>query len=251
MTTTAKLICPECRRENEPERIYCHDCGAKLDRSAVIASKPTDTRAKERRRVRNMFDPHRAKMRYLFFRVSKMILGAFVLAAFAQLILPPEVPSSSKEGLGLSQIGLELENAVTYHRPPSVQFTEDQANEYLANVIKNKQKALNKPLLDFKRALVGFSEGKVNLTAERSLFGYYSLYSSAALAVQVVDGKFNVSNKGGRIGRMPIHPQLMQYLDIIFVDLWSALDRERKLIAKASGIEFHDKLVGVTTASPQ
>jgi hypothetical protein len=252
MTSTARLICPECRRENESERIFCHDCGAKLDRSAAISAKPpaADTRAQERRRLRNMFDPHRARLRFLFFRVCKMILGAFVAAGVVQMILPPDVPPASKEALTLSQIGLELESAVAYHRMPSVQFTQDQVNDYLKQVTKSKQKALSKPLLDFNRALVGFAEGKLTVTAERSVLGY-SLYTSTSLAVQMADGKFNLSNKGGAIGRLPVHPQVMQYLDIVFADLWSALDRERKLVAKASGIEFHDKSVLLNTAAPQ
>ena len=35
-----KLVCPECQRQNEPERIYCHDCGARLDRSALAKVAP-------------------------------------------------------------------------------------------------------------------------------------------------------------------------------------------------------------------
>src|SRR6185503_2584900 len=137
-TTTAKLMCPECRRENEPERIYCHECGAKLDRTAIIAAKPTDARDKERRRVRNMFDPHRAKMRLLFFRVSKLILGALLAAVVVQMILAPDVPPE-KKGLALSQLGLELETAVNVHRPTPIQYSEDQVNEYLVQVSKSKQ----------------------------------------------------------------------------------------------------------------
>ena len=104
-----KLLCPECRRENEPERIYCHDCGAKLDRSKVISAKPADERVKERKRVRNMFDARRAKMRLLFFKVSKLILYACAAAAVIQMILPPDVPPPNKETQSLSQIGLEIE----------------------------------------------------------------------------------------------------------------------------------------------
>jgi len=69
--------------------------------------------------------------------------------------------------------------------------------------------------------------------------------------VQLTDGKINSSNKGGAIGRLPIYPQLMQYLDIVFADVWTALDRERKLVAKATAIEFHDKNVVLITAPPQ
>ena len=51
MTTTATIICPDCRNENEFERIYCHDCGAKLDRSRVkkeaivVEEKPEEIQA--------------------------------------------------------------------------------------------------------------------------------------------------------------------------------------------------------------
>jgi hypothetical protein len=245
-----KLLCPECRRENEPERIYCHECGAKLDRSKVISSKPADARVKEQKRVRNMFDARRAKMRLLFFKVAKLILGSFAAAIVVSMFLPPELPPQKKDALSLSQIGLEVENAVTYHRPPQLQYSEDQVNEYLASTLKSKQKTLDKPLLDFKRAFIALSEGKCTITAERAFFGY-SLYTSTSAAVQLTDGKIVVSNKGGRIGRLPIYPQVMQYGDIIFADVWGALDRERKLVAKASGIEFHDKSLVLIAAPPQ
>jgi predicted amidophosphoribosyltransferase len=66
-----KLICPECRRENEPERIYCHDCGARLDRTALAKAAPKGEDAKEtQRRLKSMLDPQRAKMRLMFFKVS-------------------------------------------------------------------------------------------------------------------------------------------------------------------------------------
>ena len=84
-----KLICPECRKENEAERIYCHECGAKLDRSKVISSKPADARVKEQKRVRNMFDARRAKIRLLFFKLAKSILGAFAAAVVVSMFLPP------------------------------------------------------------------------------------------------------------------------------------------------------------------
>jgi predicted amidophosphoribosyltransferase len=56
-TSTPKLFCPECRRENEPERIYCHDCGTRLDRSAAARSKKEPIQDTHKR-VKRMFDPH-------------------------------------------------------------------------------------------------------------------------------------------------------------------------------------------------
>jgi len=38
-------------------------------------------------------------------------------------------------------------------------------------------------------------------------------------------------------------------MDSIFADLWSALERERKLVAKMSAIEFHEKSVLLSAPS--
>ena len=55
-----------------------------------------------------------------------------------------------------------------------------------------------------------------------------------------------IANKGGQIGRLPIHPQIAQYMDVLFTDLWGALDREAKLVGKMKSIEFHDKAVAMS-----
>jgi hypothetical protein len=57
------------------------------------------------------------------------------------------------------------------------------------------------------------------------------------------NGTLKASNNGGKIGRLPVHPFLMKYADVVFGDLWAALDRERKAVAKMNGIEFHPQAV--------
>lgn len=245
-----KLICPECERENEPERIYCHSCGARLDRSAVVAEKPRQEDAKQiHQRLQKMLDPRRGKLRRTFLKVCKLILAACVTATLTEMILPPEVPPSAKTMELPKQINFDLENAALYHRPAQLQYTQDQVNAYLGYTLKTKQDVLDKPLLSFQRAVVAFEESACTITVERSLYGY-SIYSRASYQVNVGEGKIAASSKGGWIGRLPIHPQIMQFADIIFADLWSALARERKLVAKMGGIELHDGNV-ILAAPPQ
>jgi hypothetical protein len=240
-----KLVCPECRRENEPERIYCHDCGARLDRSALAKVVPKGEDAKEtQRRLRSMLDPQRAKMRLMFFKVSKLILGALLLAALIQMLLPPDVPARVKSDEFPPQINLDLENAATSRGAAPLRYTETQVNLYLGNALKSKQAALSK-VLQFERALVNFDEGVCRITAERSLFGY-SLFTATSSKVAIENGKLVPSNVGGSIGRMPIHPMMMKYADIIFSDLWTALDREKKAVAKMGAIEFQPQTVILT-----
>ena len=240
-----KLICPECRHENEAERIYCHDCGARLDRSALAKVMPKQEDAKEtQRRLKSMLDPQRTKMRHMFFKVSKLILGAFGLAMLIQILLPPDVPAPVKSTELPPQIGLDLEGAMTTPGAAPLRYTEAEVNAYLANALKSKKAALSK-LLQFERALVNFEENLCRITAQRSVFGY-SVYTATSNTVTLQNGTFAVSNKGGSIGRMPVHPAVMKYADLVFGDLWTALDRERKSVAKMGGIEFHPQTVIIT-----
>jgi hypothetical protein len=246
MSTMIKLACAECGHENEPERIYCHSCGARLDRSAVIPIKSRQEGLKEtQRRVRRIFDPTRVKVRFWFFRTAKLVLGACETAAVIQMVSAPDVPPPTKPLMLPSQLGFDLENAVNYHRPPQLQYSQEQINAYLAHALKLKQSSLDKPLLDFRRVVVGFAEGEVKLTAERAFFGF-SLYSGTSYKVRLQDGKVVASNNGGSIGRIPVHPMLMNVLDVMFADVWSGLERERKLVSKMSAIEFHPNSVLLT-----
>lgn len=240
-----KLVCPECRRENEAERIYCHDCGARLDRTALAKIAPKGEDVKEtQKRLRTMLDPQRAKIRRLFFKTSKIILGALVTAAIVQMILPPDVPARPKTGDFPPQINLDLENAVLNHSTAPMQYTEVQVNAYLGNALKSKQAALSK-LLQFERAIVKFDENMCSVTAERSVFGF-SLFTTTSSKVTLQNNTLTAANNGGKIGRLPIHPLLMKYADFLFADLWAALDRERKSVAKMDAIEFRPQAVVLT-----
>jgi hypothetical protein len=241
------LVCPECSYENEVERIYCHSCGARLDRSAAASRvAPQKNLEETQRHLRQIFKPP-GRVRPLFFLFCKLILGASVAAAVIQLVLPPEVPPAVKD-LAPPEINFDLEKAIGSHRGGQLPYTQEQVNAYLAFALKSKQSALDHSLLTFKRAVVAFGEGTVSVTVERSFFGYPH-YSRSVYAVQIESGKLRASNQGGNIGRLPLPPMIMQYADIIFADLWSALGRERKLLTQMGGIEFHDK--GVLLRPPR
>jgi hypothetical protein len=240
-----KLVCPECRRENEPERIYCHDCGARLDRTALakVAPKGEDVKATQRR-LKSMLDPGRVKMRLMFFKVSKIILGAFATAAIVQMLLPPDVPPPAKSGEFPPQINLDLENAALNHGAPPLRYTDAQVNAFLGSALKSRGAALSK-WLQFERAFVNFDENVCRVTVARSLFGF-SFYTAISNNVTLTNGALKASNNGGTIGRLPVHPALMKYADPVFADLWAALDREKKSVSKMSAIEFHPQLVVLT-----
>ena len=241
--TTTKLICAECRRENEAERIYCHNCGERLDRSAVVTKKKVDDAAEARRHLQKMLQgPSRTRQN--FFTASKLMLAAAATAGVLQMFVPPEFPPAVKTTAPV-QLDIELENAS--YKPAVLNFSQQDINAYLTYRLATKKKALNKPFLNFERAAVVFKEGRFMIGWERSLFGY-SIYSRASYRVDLSKGKMSVINDGGWIGQLPIHPALMKYADIIFADLWKALDRERRLVSKMNTVEIHDGSVTLASA---
>jgi hypothetical protein len=181
-------------------------------------------------------------MRALFFKISKVALGACALATLVQMFLPPDVPPPIKNAMLASQFRVDLEGAAIRHQPPFLQYSDEQLNEFLVYALKPKQKVLDKPLLDFRRAIVLFHEGALTLTMERSFFGY-SVYTTWIYAPKIADGKLSGTTKGGRVGRLPIHPQVAQFMGVLFADLGNALERELKLAAKLKSVEVHEKSV--------
>jgi hypothetical protein len=238
------LVCPECRRENESQRIYCHDCGARLDRSKVAKLKAQEEDPKEtQKRVRAMLDGRRAKRKQLFFLGAKLILGAYLVAGLIQIFRPPDLPARASTSVAElpPQINLDLENATMDPRGAVLPYSEDQINAYLTYSLKSKQTALSQ-YLKFERLALGLDEGTVRVTTERSLYGY-SVFTTGLYRVSLEDGNVRFKNLGGQIGRLQVHPKLMEYGDILFVDLRGALERERKIISKLAAIELHPKQV--------
>jgi hypothetical protein len=247
--TPVQLTCPECRRDNEAERIYCHDCGARLDRSA-LAGRVTgkkETAEELHKRMRGMFSQRGVKTRLLFFKIGKVTLLAGIVAAAVVILIPPDVPPAVKSEDFPPQINLSLETLTESRQPQSVQFSEEGVNAYLASALKRKKEKLNHPLIDFERAIVAFTEGNCHVTIERSIFGY-SIFSSGDYAVEIAGGKVTASPRSGAIGRMPILPSVMPYAGFLFSDAVAAMDREHKLLNKAGSVELRDKEIVVTSA---
>jgi len=245
-----QLTCPECQRENEAERIYCHDCGARLDRSALANRKTAkiETAEELHKRMRGMFSQRRLKARLLFFKTVKILFAAGVAAALVEILIPPDVPPPVKTETLPPQINMSLETLTESKQPQTMQFSEEDVNAYLGNVMKHKKEKLEHPLLGFERAILGFSEGNCRLTLERSIFGY-SIFTSGDYDVQIKDGKITATPKGAAIGHVPIHPSVLPYTTFLFSDAVAVMDREHKLLNKVGSIQLHDKMVEVSSAA--
>jgi hypothetical protein len=245
-STAVQLVCPDCRRENEVERIFCHDCGARLDRSAVAKKIPVaESPQQVHKRLETMFSQRRAMFRHSALKVVRLLVAAFVAAALTVMFISPELPPAKDPSVLPAQIGLDLEILTQYRKPPLLRYPENEVNAYLANALKSKRQRLTHSVLEFQRALLGFDEGSCRLTMQRAIFGW-PICVTGDFGLTLEGGAVRAVSKGGAIGRLSIHPALMQRATFLFSDFVAAVDREHKLLKRVGSIQLHPHEVVLT-----
>ncbi len=246
MSTSTTLICKQCNFENEPERVYCHNCGAKLDRSLLPpeATKRADPVVVQER-VRKLVSPRRGSgtrwVRNLFLSIAIAALVALLVT----VALPPDnIPEISKDAvMDAPTITDDMEGLVTQGTAARLDYTEDKVNAFLQATIKVKPNgSTGFTPLKFERAFVRFDEGVVRITYVQSVFGF-PLYATTVDTVAIQNGQIVAQPVAGSFGRVKIAPKIMPYLGGIFNPLWKVLDRDKNLIARLDSITFHKQTV--------
>jgi len=172
------------------------------------------------------------------------------VAVLVEVALPPDLPPPAKNEVMVSSVRFQLETMLKRGQPPQMVVTEDEANGFIAATAKSKHAALDKPFLAFRRASVAFSEKRTAVTVERSVMGYWSLYTTCVYAPELKSGRLLGRVEAGRIGRLPIHPKIAQFMGILFGDVATALNPELRLISKMGAVEVHDKSATLLSPTP-
>ena len=246
--TTANLPCGQCGYENEAERVYCHNCGAKLDRSLLPkeeeGSGKTETPGQARKRIAKMTNPKSGGgMREIKTAVNVLIYSALLAAGFLIVQQPDGVPEAGKE-MPQRFVSTEMMDAIDSAQPKRVDFSEAEVNAYLQQQLKSKDGGVAG--LEFKRAYVNLNPGVIHIGAEESMFGL-SVYSGVLYRLEVKDGKFAATLLGGNFGRLAVHPAAMQYLDFFFQKIWSLLQRDRKNMDKMQAVVVQKGTITLVT----
>ncbi len=244
-----KLICPDCRHENEAERVYCHHCGARLDRTGVIRERVDEEASKEqtRRHLNKLFAPDRGRNKRIAQQFGKVLLGAFVLGAIIVMLLAPDLPPAPKSAGLAPLINMDIVSALSRPQPTSLSYSEEQVNSYMASAVRRKDGPAQEGFFPLRRIFVQFDEGQCWIHAQRQAFKI-SIFVGSEYRVNIQDGKIQATSSAGYIGRMPIHPALMKFADALMAKAWETLSRERTSVARMSDIQFHPQSVTLVVA---
>jgi hypothetical protein len=233
------LTCKQCNYVNEPERVYCHNCGAKLDRSLLPKEPAKAARDSEqnRKRVRKLIAPKSGFFTNWHTALLNVLCSAVTIAALIQAARPPMgVPKTyTKDDLANApQMVEDIEDLQMSPTPQARALPQDTINLYLASAVRNKGDTSG-DYFTFDRCFALLSKDVITITCQESAFGY-PIYAGTSYKLSIAGGKLVATNVGGNLGRLPVHPMIMQYCSFAFDQLWAALDREKGLMDNMQSI---------------
>ncbi|SRR5579862_1161329 len=234
----AEITCKQCNHVNEAERVYCHSCGAKLERSILPEeTKPEVSREKERDRIKRLTNPPRVRILRELSNLGLTLFWSIVAAAFIQMARSPDaVPPMPKERiLDAPEIGIDLEEAMQSPTAQRLALPENGINAYLGNKIKPGEAGMA-GTVKFERAFVHLQDGVCCVVSQRS-FMDNPIYGSILYRLSIVDNKLQATCVGGYFGRLAIHPKLMAGFAVVDQDLWDKLKPEHRLLDQMASID--------------
>jgi len=242
MSSLPTIACKDCNHINEGQRIYCHNCGNKLDRSEVLGRelKNEESREKKQQRVKKMMSPGSGLGLGTVKSAFRTLAWAVVAALVINIVRPPEkVPPMPKEALGSApMLDITLEELSMASAGRQVAFTEEDINLYLQNAVRSKK---GQSITTFQRAFVKVEEGSLWITSQTAIQNF-PLYAGVRYRLKIENNRIQASPIGIHFGRLQIPEVAASHagplLDMLFKSLWGALKRETKLMGEIGSLEL-------------
>jgi len=249
-----KLTCTACQHENEIERVYCHNCGEKLDRSLLPAldeTKESENLEKTRTKVKKMMNPNRlAWLHSLKTFVLIEVFAAVVAAGFLASQAPENAPPMKTDRMP-SVDAKEMWDGMINTRPSVVvAFLEPDINYHLRKSVKGNAGSLG---IKYDRTFVILDPGLVSLTAQRDAWGL-RIYNTVGFKPVLADGKWSAEVQRVSIGRLTIPAGLAKLAKLdstVLNAVAKAFEKEIKNLDRIEKIEVVQNTITFTTKPAQ
>lgn len=239
------IRCASCGYDNDPTRVYCHSCGTKLERGAVVAPPPTGfthpTDAVRMKRPRAALPWGRYFAFLLKLCAVGLLLGAVVLALLPPRNVPPAVPGDedvAERLSGLVSDASEADSARSFAVPAA------DLQRWLAAAVKF-QGTTGVLALDPRRIYLVPSNGRFRLGLELGLPAEKAVFMEGEYVPVRVGNGYTLQPAGYCIGRLPLPVFLGYPVERQFDGLKEALAVPLGQLAKASFIEVGPETVSL------
>lgn len=242
------LTCAKCSHQNEKERVYCHNCGEKLDRT--VLPKPEETKEWEnpeqtQRRVKKLMDPHRGRIRRavkIFVQIN--LFAAVVAALFLFWQAPGFVPPMKPDDLPARSASDEWKRAMSARTAASVTLSEAEINYDLSRILKSTESSV--PGFKFDRTFIHCEPGIITITAQYSLWDF-PMYGGVSYHPAVKEGVFSAEVVSIRLGRLGVDPRARAVGDYALASVFKALEEEAKQLGRLADVSVGEGTITFTT----
>ncbi len=236
------IKCGACAHENDQTRVFCQNCGARLERpegaAAPKISGPTKVPTGPLKVQRQGMGP----LGLLLWVFRRLLSTAFLGALIAMLIqmsrapegIPPAKPGNEAAARQLFESVQSFSDNIY---PRGLDVTQDQINNYLAARIlpaQGQTEGMNFRA-EFQRAFVVIGSGKADLFIEQKLLGHpVYLYLTAVPGAPGEPLRYT----GGGVGRIPVHEKLVPLLERVISPVVTSAQDVSPLAGKATTVVF-------------
>lgn len=245
---TPSLPCEQCGYNNEPERVYCHNCGSKLDRSLLpkAAEKTQENPDKVKKRIEKMTNPKSGTFGREVKTLFKVAFFAALVACIFLAAQKPEDLPELKKSDEIRMVSSDMMEAINSPTPVRLSLTDDDINHYMKQRVFRDRKPTMIPGVDVVGAFVACVPGVIRIYSQQNAFGL-DTYSRIDYKLEIKDGKLVPTIVGGGFGKLNLDPILMQYADYAFGTLWDSLSREHKQMDKMLSITVQQGRIDLVT----
>lgn len=198
------IRCAACGYDNDPTRVYCHNCGVKLERGSSTLPPPTGfTHPTDVGKIKRPRSPLPWGRYFTFFaKLCLLVAGAAILTMvlLPPKELPPPVEPDTQLAARLSALVSDASVAVS---PRSFAVPSRDVDRWLVTSVKfaEPQSRLS---LDPRRIYSVQGDGVVRVGLETKLLGAAPLYFEATYAPVPVGAGYALQPRGYSIGRLPL-----------------------------------------------
>ncbi len=249
-TDPRKIVCAACKHENEVERVYCHNCGEKLDRSLLPQLDETqsaEAQAKAARKVKRQMNPNRfAWVRSIKTFILIELFAAVVAAGFLALQAPENMPPAKTDRFADLEVGDVWTGMVNTRASAAVTFKEFDVNYYLRKMVKGTEGPLG---IKFERAFANFAPGLVTLVTVRDAWGL-RIYNSVTFKPELSGLKWTANPQRFAIGRLSVPPNLAKLVKLDTITLGAlakVFEKETQQLDRMAAIDPGDKVITFRT----
>lgn len=235
------ISCQQCGHNNDYTRVFCQECGARLERPANAPPSPSapPLAAGPQRHLAKPRSPGLSIGKLLSSLIRIVVFAALLAVVIQVLRAPVNIPAAGEPAGPQADVLKRLvESASQSSVPISIGASQDAVNGLLASSVKITSVESSSVLkAEFQRIFIVFIPGTLEVGMEQKLFGH-SIYIMLDLVPEKSGGTWGARATGAQIGRLPIHPLLAPFIQRLFSPLAGALQPEIARLSNLDSIEI-------------